>query len=284
MVVRGRTKSEGCVDSAGVRSAGFTLVELLVVIGIIAVLIAILLPALGKARQQAQLVICASQVRQIVAGELLYAQANRQFLPGGSAYGAQGAIDTNLTNGYIYGPALLVRHKLISPKILYAPGCYYYPGGSLPGVTSTYDEQIETWKNIPENDVPGQPQWKVTLHYWFREHTFRSPTSGNIYTSWQQVNPAITNTGLVNRFRPGLKVRQVKTLVADGFCNNYFYSTHGGSLAVARVRFDPKNGKGWHVGYNDGHVSFVRATEEGVPTPATFANRFAMWTYWDSLF
>ena len=284
MAVRDRLRNKSSICSAVARSAGFTLVELLVVIGIIATLIAILLPVMGKARQQAQLVTCASQVRQIVTGELMYAQSYRQFLPGGSAYGAQGAIDTNLTNGYIYGPALLVRHKLIQPQILYAPGCYYYPGGSLTNALSTYETQSDTWKLIPPSDITGQPQWKVTIHYWFREHTFRSPTSGNIYTSWQQVNPALNNTGLVNRFRPGLKVTQVKSLVADGFCNNYFYSTHGGTLAVAQVRFDPKNGQGWHVGYNDGHVSFVRPTEGGVPTPATFGNRFAMWTFWDSLF
>lgn len=60
---------------------GFTLVELLVVIGIISVLISILMPALGRAKLKAQSVQCASNMRQIYMLCMMFSQDNKGHLP-----------------------------------------------------------------------------------------------------------------------------------------------------------------------------------------------------------
>jgi type II secretory pathway pseudopilin PulG len=62
------------------RAAAFSLVELLVVVGLVGVLVALLLPVLGRARAEANRVACMSNLRQLLQAQLMYSSESRSFL------------------------------------------------------------------------------------------------------------------------------------------------------------------------------------------------------------
>jgi prepilin-type N-terminal cleavage/methylation domain-containing protein len=87
------------------RSNGFTLIELLVVISIIALLIAILLPALRNARDVARQSVCISNLRQVGLGLALYTEDHREWLPlagplPGNQGGTSGIVGRLTAGGY----------------------------------------------------------------------------------------------------------------------------------------------------------------------------------------
>jgi prepilin-type N-terminal cleavage/methylation domain-containing protein/prepilin-type processing-associated H-X9-DG protein len=87
------------------RKFGFTLVELLVVIGIIAILVGILLPVLGRARENARRVQCMSNLRQVATAFFMYTQDNKGWFPNCAVFGGPSA--TALGYGVATTPAPL---------------------------------------------------------------------------------------------------------------------------------------------------------------------------------
>jgi prepilin-type N-terminal cleavage/methylation domain-containing protein/prepilin-type processing-associated H-X9-DG protein len=96
------------------RAQAFTLVELLVVIGIIALLISILLPALGKARESANAIKCAANLRSIGQGLAIYVAENKQTFPASYIYVGHAIVGghqvpTDPVNGYIHWSSYLYK-------------------------------------------------------------------------------------------------------------------------------------------------------------------------------
>ena len=99
----------------------FTLVELLVVIGIIAVLISVLMPALQKARSNAIRVKCLSNIRQLTVVNQMYLNDNRSWLP--FCNWDPGLIYANAKTGWLYEAPLTVANR--TPRDVVSGGVFW---------------------------------------------------------------------------------------------------------------------------------------------------------------
>ncbi len=114
------------------KTAGFTLVELLVVVAIIALLVSILLPALGQARDQAKIAVCLSNCRQWTIAASTYAASNNDCYPGrvgnipGRKYDYSWPYQyykVNAGSGLVYCDLIksFLKPYLATPKSFYCP-------------------------------------------------------------------------------------------------------------------------------------------------------------------
>jgi prepilin-type N-terminal cleavage/methylation domain-containing protein len=131
------------------RRRGFTLVELLVVIGIIALLISILLPALNKAREASQRTVCLSNLRQLGTAMQLYATEFHDYIPIGYMSEKQFSyvVNWNNSNGTRVTQMgfLVVAHTISDGKAFYCP--------SETDPMFMYDTPVNVWpfdKNPPD--------------------------------------------------------------------------------------------------------------------------------------
>jgi prepilin-type N-terminal cleavage/methylation domain-containing protein/prepilin-type processing-associated H-X9-DG protein len=153
---------------------GFTLIELLVVIAIIAVLIGILLPALGKARQAARTARCLAQMGQLETAHTLYINAYKEyFVDAGLAHGGANSIEKvkrswPVVLGDLFG----------APMVLRSPGdtSRYWPISK--GGTSTRTSLEQILEQLQAGETPDVSKIARWTSYGLNNWTTRSVTPG----------------------------------------------------------------------------------------------------------
>jgi prepilin-type N-terminal cleavage/methylation domain-containing protein len=236
----------------------FTLIELLVVIAIIAVLVAILLPGLSMARENARKSVCGANLRQMGLGTTMYANDNKEMIPGGfigqglglcvgSTWGSSGVRPNPRTYGCL-GYELFHSQKISAPT-------FFCPSF------------------VPTDNETNPVFWEKNLQspggYGRSTYVERIPPPPN---GWDMAGPWRINTFRWDDLAG-------KAIMADIFCSSYSWTAHPRQAAFPGFGFNPTGG--WNVLFNDGGVTYIRMEAENCSPHYWWPEYFYYWTFFD---
>ena len=250
------------------QSTGFTLVELLVVIGIISVLIAILLPVLSKARDQAKLVSCASNLRQAGLVLQLYGRDWKGYLP--PCYRSDPSspfpqVDTTMGPDVIaQGLGLCVQQPIGSAQsksylatadVLFCPSDDRYTPRRVRVSQTVGGQTFDALGFAPEPEVGISYPHRMSYFYLY------------VYPA----NPFQVSSSLngfyagLERFRFGKSKAGVAIMMDQGYTKQSAYFN-------IYPFFHTRYGGGWNVLHLDGHVNYVKRGEfeKNLPTASDY--------------
>jgi prepilin-type N-terminal cleavage/methylation domain-containing protein/prepilin-type processing-associated H-X9-DG protein len=257
LLMKRLTKTRG---NAPAPTKGFTLVELLVVIGIIALLISILLPSLNRARETANRVKCASNMRQIGQAILLYANDNKGAYPRTVATGGTPTWGTGATSSdpFVSGTAVSANDVTAALFLLLRAGDITSEVFTCPS------------SNAQKWDYGGGTNTAQNWANW-------NGTSGLLTNmSYSYENPYPSSAAISNGFKLNTSISAEYAVASDinpGSSTVKVSGTGGqvdtvttGSSAKQMMAANSTNhaGAGQNVLFGDGHVEFDQNPFVGV--------------------
>lgn len=257
-------------------SAGFTLVELLVVIGIIALLISILLPSISGSRRQARSLQCASNIRQLCTAIFGYAAENRGRFPTNLQSPAPGQFwyYPDYAGGYVSKDGPTVGGVFACPDDLEGSRRSYamnvWASSALdPVIASLKPTRGKLWGPAPRDSsrlILIAESWVV----------YSPDGFGREWETFAIIGARGTTAG--QRFGGGSGIAPPIYAGPAGMANS--------ELAFARHRPSGSPGTGTlpigaiNIGYADGHVSLKHNTE--LVDPETGKSTLdSLWSAWD---